>query len=243
MSASRSRCRDTRVQLQQILGPLGIAADLLLDHLLADVAARASTSSSSSRTWRARAASAFTSASRLCLTIYCGLRRHAAKIDRQIDPFGTGEIQHALGDVLGQIAHPLQIVVDLQHRHDEPQIGGHRLIEGQDLQALLPRPRPPCGRSRRRWSITVRARSRVAIDQGRDGVGDGLFDQRADVAGSFASVRRSGDACVGHVGRGIVNQWRVQHGAVADAIREHQGAYRPQVSARQHADRFSRSGR
>ncbi len=87
--------------------------------------------------------------------------------------------KHALGDVFGQIAHPLQIVVDLQHGHDEPQIGGHRLIEGQNLEALF-------------LDLDLHAvdlgvvgdhllgHHGVAIDQRGDRLGDGLFDQRAD---------------------------------------------------------------
>ena len=37
----------------------------------------------------------------------------------------------------GQVADPLQVVVDLEHGDDEAQVDGHRLVQGQDLEALL----------------------------------------------------------------------------------------------------------
>jgi len=42
-----------------------------------------------------------------------------------------------LGDVFGQVGHALQLVIDFHGRGDPAQIHGHRLVQGQDLQALL----------------------------------------------------------------------------------------------------------
>ena len=36
-----------------------------------------------------------------------------------------------------QVADALQLAVDLDHGDDEPQVAGHRLVQGQDLEALL----------------------------------------------------------------------------------------------------------
>ena len=86
----------------------------------------------------------------------------------------------SLGDILGQVAHPLQIVVDLQRGDDEPQIVGHRLIEGQDFQALF-LDLDLHAIDHRVVGDHLLGHHRVAIDESRDGVGDRLFDQRADV--------------------------------------------------------------
>ena len=42
-----------------------------------------------------------------------------------------------LGDVDRQIADALEIGVDLDRGHDGPQIGGHRLVERQQLEAAI----------------------------------------------------------------------------------------------------------
>ena len=77
--------------------------------------------------------SEFTSAVEAFLDHRLGPRGHAAKIDRQVEALAIGQKDDALGDVSGQVAHPLQVVVDLQHGDDEPQIGGDRLVQGRIL--------------------------------------------------------------------------------------------------------------
>ena len=41
-----------------------------------------------------------------------------------------------LGDVPCQIVEPLEVAIDLQHGGDPPQVGGDRLVQGQDSNAL-----------------------------------------------------------------------------------------------------------
>ena len=42
-----------------------------------------------------------------------------------------------LGDVHRQVADPLQVGVDLHGRDDDAQVGGHRLMQGQQLEAAI----------------------------------------------------------------------------------------------------------
>jgi hypothetical protein len=62
---------------------------------------------------------------------------HPGQVEGDLHGLAAGEGDRLAGDVHRQVADPLQVVVDLQGRHDEPQIGRHRLVEGQDLQTLL----------------------------------------------------------------------------------------------------------
>ena len=48
-----------------------------------------------------------------------------------------GQRDRPLGDVHRQIGDPLQLGVDLEHRRRAPQIDGHRLMQGENLEALL----------------------------------------------------------------------------------------------------------
>ena len=57
-----------------------------------------------------------------------GSHGHRAKVERHVHAVDARQVQDALGDVLGQVAHPFQIVIDLQYGHDEPQVDGHRLV-------------------------------------------------------------------------------------------------------------------
>ncbi len=62
---------------------------------------------------------------------------HAGEVvgDLQLGRVSHGE--RAIRHVLGQVADPLEVVVDLEDRHDEPQVARHRLVEGEHLEALL----------------------------------------------------------------------------------------------------------
>jgi DNA-binding response OmpR family regulator len=68
-----------------------------------------------------------------------GLRfpRHIRDVIWRRDGLQPCQRQRPLGDVDPQIAHPFQVVIDLQHRDDKAQIDGYRLVEGEDLQAFL----------------------------------------------------------------------------------------------------------
>ena len=57
----------------------------------------------------------------------------AGKLRRRIED----QPPHLAGDIHGQVADPLQIVVDLQRGNHEPQVAGHRLVQGERLEALF----------------------------------------------------------------------------------------------------------
>ncbi len=71
------------------------------------------------------------------MTIDWALPAMACRFRDQIDVRAVGQIESPLGDVRRQVADPLQVVVDLQHGDHEPQVGRHRLVQCQRLQALL----------------------------------------------------------------------------------------------------------
>ena len=48
-----------------------------------------------------------------------------------------GEEHGVVGDVDAEVADAFQVVVDLEHGHNVAQVHGHRLVEGQELEALL----------------------------------------------------------------------------------------------------------
>ena len=58
-------------------------------------------------------------------------------------PWGTAQrmlveqLQRPFADVRRQVADALQLAVDLDHRSDEAQVAGDRLVEREDLAALL----------------------------------------------------------------------------------------------------------
>ncbi len=47
------------------------------------------------------------------------------------------QLQRPFADVRRQVADALQLAVDLDHRSDEAQVAGDRLVEREDLEALL----------------------------------------------------------------------------------------------------------
>ncbi len=48
-----------------------------------------------------------------------------------------GQLHGPLGDVFGEVGHPLQVGVDLERRRDAAQVDRHRLVQRQHLEALL----------------------------------------------------------------------------------------------------------
>ena len=89
-----------------------------------------STSARCHASWCTRASSAF---SRIVPVRSAITVKHAGT--------GTGcclrQLERALGDVGGQVADALQLAVDLDHGDEEAQVAGHRLVEREDLEALL----------------------------------------------------------------------------------------------------------
>ena len=63
--------------------------------------------------------------------------RHLTNLARQTAGAGGGERSRLLGDVDRQVGDALEVVVELQHPDDVAKIDGHRLVEGEDLEALL----------------------------------------------------------------------------------------------------------
>ena len=64
-------------------------------------------------------------------------RGHPRNVDEFLD---RGMLQiplSRLGDVDGQIAHAFEIGVDLDRRDDRPQVDGHRLVQGEQLEAAV----------------------------------------------------------------------------------------------------------
>ena len=66
-----------------------------------------------------------------------GLLPHAGDVEGDGHRRLGGKRDGLPRDVHRQVADPLQIVIDLHRRHDEPQIDGHRLVQGEDFQAFL----------------------------------------------------------------------------------------------------------
>ena len=85
-----------------------------------------------------------------------------------------------LGDVHRLVPDPLQVGVDLHGRGDEPEVGGHRLLEGEQAQAAL------VDLDLQIVDVLVRGddalrRIDAALDEGVGGVVHALLDERAHV--------------------------------------------------------------
>ena len=63
--------------------------------------------------------------------------RHARNVDELLDRRMLQVAGGRLGDVHGQVAHALEVAVDLDRRHDGAQVGRHRLLERQQLEAAV----------------------------------------------------------------------------------------------------------
>ena len=79
--------------------------------------------------------------------------------------------QRASRDVLRQIAHPLEIGIDLQNRRQEPQVARHRLLQHQQPRAELIHfllhtvdGRLPIEHHLRQTLVTVDKRAHAAVD-------------------------------------------------------------------------------
>jgi hypothetical protein len=53
------------------------------------------------------------------------------------DGAGLDQSLRRLGDVDGMVAHPFQVVGDLERRGEHPQVAGHGLLQRQKIDALL----------------------------------------------------------------------------------------------------------
>jgi hypothetical protein len=68
---------------------------------------------------------------------HAGQVGHALQLLRNGDRRQLRQVQGAFGDVLGQVAHALQVGVDLQGGGGAAQVHGNRLVQGQNFQALF----------------------------------------------------------------------------------------------------------
>ena len=68
---------------------------------------------------------------------FLALHRHCANFRRQFARLSVAQLRHPLGYVFGKIAHPFQIVIDLECRNHKSQVGRDGLVEREHLQALF----------------------------------------------------------------------------------------------------------
>ena len=62
---------------------------------------------------------------------------HHGDVDRHRHWVLVEQLEGALGDIGGEVADSLQFAVDLDHGSNEAQVTGHRLVEREELEALL----------------------------------------------------------------------------------------------------------
>ena len=62
-------------------------------------------------------------------------RGHARDVDWQFDSRELDQIHDALCDVYGLVANALEVGVDLGDRQNKSQVGGRRLLRGQDIES------------------------------------------------------------------------------------------------------------
>ena len=61
---------------------------------------------------------------------------HLDDLGLRRDRSGPRQPLGALGDVDGVVAHPLEVVGDLEGRGQHPEVAGHRLLEGEEVDGL-----------------------------------------------------------------------------------------------------------
>ena len=81
-----------------------------------------------------------------------------------------------LGDVHGEVAHPLELADHPQRGDDDPQVAGDRLLQGEQGERRCPRPARGPGRSRRRALITCSAISASPVSSASVASADGGLD-------------------------------------------------------------------
>ena len=64
-----------------------------------------------------------------------GFLGHHRNVDQRLQRRLIAHRQADFGDALGIVAHPLQFRRDVQHRDNRPQIAGHRLLRGDEVEA------------------------------------------------------------------------------------------------------------
>ena len=100
---------------------------------------------------------------------------HVSEIGRQIDLRLAGQILRTSRNIDGSIGHALQIVIHLQDGHHKAQVNGHRLIQGEDFQAILLDLDLHFIDFVIALSHLLRERG-IAFDHGRDRLGNTLFN-------------------------------------------------------------------
>ena len=63
--------------------------------------------------------------------------RHLFDVDHGLERRRLDESGHVLGDVDGLVADPLEVGAHLHRRSDETQVGSHRLLQGEHLEAAV----------------------------------------------------------------------------------------------------------
>ena len=62
---------------------------------------------------------------------------HGRQVNRRFDRIVLGKKARAEGNVRGLIAHSFELVINLEYRDNKTQVTRHRLVQGEDLQAIL----------------------------------------------------------------------------------------------------------
>ena len=62
---------------------------------------------------------------------------HSRDVNQRLDRRVAQVALAGLADVHGQVAHPLEVGVDLDGGDDHAQVGGHRLVQGQQLETAV----------------------------------------------------------------------------------------------------------
>jgi len=125
---------------------------------------------------------------------------HRAEVLGHRDRIVPLQVGGALGDVAGQIPHPLQVVVHFRRGDQVAQVLRHRLVQGEDLQALL------FDRDLVRVDRVVAAQHLVgqvgpAFEEGPRRLGDGALDHRPDQQEPVREVFEIAEEVPGHPGR------------------------------------------
>src|SRR5215510_14906843 len=100
---------------------------------------------------------------------------HVSEAGRQIDLRMTGQILCTARNINGRIGHALEIVIHLQDGYHKAQVNGHRLVQSENLKAILLDLDLHLIDFVIAFSHLLRERG-IALDHGRDRLRNTLFD-------------------------------------------------------------------